>query len=130
MCNLTYKVLRNEDIADVTDANYRNWLLGKVKIHLEGIQDDGTTVEFDLWQFRTTGDDKKPEKQCIYRTIYGDGFFRNEASANTRITDEYHPQKLKKRNEIITEWMRRKNINHIVVEVNKVQCVRNPHNNI
>ena len=61
MCKLTYNVSRNEDIADVTDANYRNWLLGKVKIHLEGIQDDGTTVEFDLWQFRTTGNDKKPE---------------------------------------------------------------------
>ena len=101
MCELTYRVQQNEDIADVTDANYRNWLLGKVRIHLEGIQDDGESVEFDLWQFRTTGDDIDHNAQNLYGIDGVGGYFRNEASANTRITDEYHPQKLKKRNDNI-----------------------------
>ena len=128
MCKLTYKVQRNEDIAFVTNANYRNWLLGEVKIHLKGIQDDGTTVEFDLWQFRTTGDDIDHNAQCLYFINGVKDYFRNEASSNKKIKKEYHTSNLKMRNEIITEWMRRKEINHMVVEVNKVGCKRNPHN--
>jgi hypothetical protein len=124
MCILKYKVRRNEDIADVTEQNRRNWLLGEVKIHLVGIREDKKVVEFKLWRFYTTG--KKEGAQCLYDQGVKEGYFRNTASKNDTIKKEYHPQNLTKRNEIIKEWMRRKEIDHVVVEVFKVACQHLP----
>ncbi len=128
MCKLTYKVQQNEDIADVTDANYRNWLLGRVKINITGIKIDGTIVAFDLWRFYATGNDAVPNAQCLYGINDGVGYFRNLASENDTIRQEYHPHNLTHRNEIITEWMIRENINHVVVKVIKDPCIRINHN--
>ena len=127
MCKLTYKVRSYEDIADVTDANHRNWLLGEVKIHLVGIREDRPEVEFKLWRFYTTGADKKGGAQCLYDQGGKKGYFRNTASKNKTIVKEYHSQNLQYRNEIIKEWMRRENIDHVVVEVHKHDCKKVTH---
>ena len=129
MCKLTYNVQKNQDIADVTDLNYRTWLLAKVRIHLEGIREDRTKVEFKLWTFYPTGPDKEGSAQCLYGIGGKGGYLRNTASANKTIKKEYHPHKLKKRNGIIKEWMRREKIDHVVVEVLVVDCKNFPHRN-
>lgn len=126
MCKLTYKVEQIEDIADVTEKNRRNWLLGEVKIHLVGIREDRTEVEFKLWKFYTTGGKKKGGAQCLYDQGVKKGYFRNTASKNETILKEYYSENLKYRNEIIKEWMRREKIDHVEVEVFKLDCKQVP----